>query len=135
MLSFIIVVITVAVLLIVLNKLGVLKTTKKIAYVYKHTGNELTVTYKRFTGPEFYNFMLGKNSTITISYDVHVEEGELTLEWTERKRLIWRETFRSDSRGSFTAQTGHRLHCVKLEGKDTRGGCHVVLTQHQVYDT
>ncbi|WP_338749413.1 hypothetical protein [Bacillus sp. FJAT-52991] len=105
------------------------RTVIKWGYTYKHFGKTLNVTYKRFTGLDNYNFIFRKGNIVTISYDVKVEEGELTLEWTDRKKIIWQETFKEDSQGTFTTLADHRLHCIQLEGKNTKGGCHIEFTE------
>lgn len=104
-------------------------TVIKWGYTDNNFGKTLNVSYKRFAGLDNYNFFFRKGNIVTISYDVKVEEGELTLEWTGRKKIIWQETFKEDSQGTFTTLADHRLHYVHIEGKNTKGGYHIKFTE------
>lgn len=44
-------------IMIVLVKRGKFRTTVKLGYFYKHFGNKLSISYKKFTGLEYYNFV------------------------------------------------------------------------------
>ncbi|WP_156505966.1 hypothetical protein [Bacillus sp. SJS] len=97
----------------------------KVGYMYKHFGEKLEVSYKKYTGVDYYHFVFKKGKKMMIVYDVVVEEGELTIEWSERKRMIWKETFKESSQGTFSSEAGSSLHTINLKGEKTRGGCRI----------
>ncbi|MGD6856350.1 hypothetical protein ACQCVO_14835 [Bacillus infantis] len=108
------------------------ETTKKWGYTYKKSGNGVSVSYKTFTGSDFYNFTFKKGAELTISCEAVVEEGELTIEWNDGRKIIWKETFHESGKKTFTAEATNRLHGINLIGADTRGSCKVEFTENKV---
>jgi hypothetical protein len=123
--GFIIIVLIFAVLI----KFRVIKIVSKNGYKYKQSNHELTLTYKKFNGFDYYYFKFSQGRTMTLSYDVEVDEGELILEWRDRKQLLWQEVFTENTQGSITAQTHNRRYSVRIEGKHTKGGCRIQFTE------
>ncbi|MCK6207743.1 hypothetical protein KZX50_20080 [Bacillus infantis] len=115
-----------------LKKYIKLETTKKWGYTYKKSGNGVSVSYKTFTGTDFYNFTFKKGAELTISCEAVVEEGELTIEWNDGREMIWRKTFKESGKETFTAAASSRLHGINLIGADTRGSCKVEFTETKV---
>ncbi|WP_366248537.1 hypothetical protein [Terribacillus aidingensis] len=114
----------------VLVKFRVIRIVSKNGYKYKQTKHELNLTYKKFNGFDYYYFKFNQGKLITLSYDVEVQEGELILEWHDRKQLLWKEAFTENTQGSFTAQTHYRRYSVRIEGKHTKGGCRLQFTEN-----
>lgn len=125
MLANVIALIIMTIIVIVLIRKKKFKTSIKWGYFYKHVGKSLSISYKKFTGVEYYQFVLSKEETVTISYEVTVEEGELVLEWSDGKQIVWKEKFEEDKRGTLTILTAHRIHLIKVEGEKTKGGCRI----------
>lgn len=117
--GFIIIVLIFAVLV----RFRVIKMVSKNGYKYKQTKRVLNLTYKKFNGFDYYYFKFNQGKMITLSYNVEVQEGELILEWRDRKQLLWQEAFTENAQGSITAQTQYRRYSVRVEGKHTKGGC------------
>lgn len=109
-----------------LYKRGILKMVTKIAYVYKQNGNKLSVTYKKFNGFDDYNFSLNQDSSVTLAYDVTVEEGTLLLEI--RENLVWSQEVTTSQHGTVDFIANRQLHSLRLEGKHTKGGCEIEFT-------
>ncbi|MCJ0930675.1 hypothetical protein MST22_05860 [Virgibacillus halodenitrificans] len=117
---------------IILYKKGILRfmSTKKINYTYKKLQNSLKVRYKKFTGIEYYYFKLKKGVSYTLKFDVTVEEGALDLEWRSFKGVVDKKRFEADGNGELTVTASTRLHSVRLEGSDTKGGCVIEVVQN-----
>ncbi|MFS0562248.1 hypothetical protein AB1K91_16035 [Terribacillus sp. 179-K 1B1 HS] len=101
-------------------------------FTYKQSKQQLSITYGKFNGFDYYYFKFKPDHMVTLSYEVEVEEGELMLEWRDRKRLIWRETFSEDAQGKVTAKTKHRRYSIRVEGKHTKGGCRIHFAKGDV---
>ncbi|MEM1503045.1 hypothetical protein RG959_06445 [Domibacillus sp. 8LH] len=106
------------------------RTVTKIRYVYKQSFEHLRISYKRFHGVDEYSFYFSKGGTVTLAYEVKVEEGELHLEWQDRTSPIWSRTFTKDEEGTIVFTAEHRLHSLIVEGNQTKGGCRIDFT-HQ----
>ncbi|MFD1413604.1 hypothetical protein [Oceanobacillus jeddahense] len=96
-------------------------------YVHKRFGNKRDITYKKFHGVEYYHFRVKKNEIITVSYDVSVEEGSLRLEWRDRKDLLHDHTFFESESVEFSFTAKRRIHYIKLEANQTRGGVSIEM--------
>ncbi|MFD1707645.1 hypothetical protein ACFSCZ_13015 [Siminovitchia sediminis] len=114
-------------ILYLLFKYGKPRFVKKIHYVYKHFGNKLKVSYKKFHGFNYYYFRVKKDETVSVRYNVTVEEGSLTLEWRDSKSLLFSKTFHENDDGEFTFTAKKKLHSLKLEADHSRGGCRIEL--------
>lgn len=106
------------------------RTVTKIRYVYKQSFEYLRISYKRFHGVDEYSFYFSKGSTITLDYEVKVEEGELHLNWQDRTSPIWSRTFTKNEEGTIIFTAEHRLHSLIVKGNQTKGGCRIDFT-HQ----
>lgn len=115
--------------LYVLNQKGILRIrrTTKLFYKYKHTLMGLSVSYKKYDGFDCYRFRLKKGRKIKVNYEATVESGSLRLEWRDSKRSYFNKLFHENESGNFSFEASKRIHILKLEGKDTRGGCKVSL--------
>ncbi|MEK5070192.1 hypothetical protein [Sporosarcina sp. FSL K6-1508] len=107
----------------IIIKKGKLRVVTQIKYIYKRIGNRLNISYKIFNGFEYYYFRFKKHELLSISYDVTVEEGSFTLEWRDRKELLFKKKFTENEIGTFTFTTKHRIHSLKVIGEQTKGGC------------
>ena len=105
-----------------------LVTVIKIGYVYKQGYENLRISYKKFHGVDEYYFRFAKGTAITLAYEVNVEEGELSLQWRNRKNHIWSQTFTEDGQGNSVFTTEHRLHSLIVSGSQTKGGCRIHFT-------
>ncbi|WP_046175291.1 hypothetical protein [Domibacillus indicus] len=115
----------------VLFKCGLLKMVVKIGYAYKHFGDKLSVSYKKFHGAEYYSFFFRHGEVAALTYEVTVEEGELCLEWRDGKETVWREIFTESRQGTYTLKAKHRLHVLEIKGKKTKGGFRVTFSRQQ----
>ncbi len=52
------------------------------------SGNGVSVSYKTFTGSDFYNFTFKKGAELTIFCEAVVESGELPIEWNDGRKII-----------------------------------------------
>lgn len=105
-----------------------LRTVIKIGYVYKQGYENLRIFYKKFHGVDEYYFRFTKGTTITLAYEVSVEEGELHLQWGDRKNYIWSKVFTQDGQGTIVFTAKHSLHSLIVSGTQTKGGCRVHFT-------
>ncbi|WP_050183923.1 hypothetical protein [Domibacillus robiginosus] len=108
-------------------KKGKLKVVTKIAYVYKQGLNHLRVSFKRFNGFDEYSFWLKKGASMTLVYEVTVEQGELQLEWRNRKKQVWKHVFTADESGTVSFTAERHLYVLQLDGKRAKGGCRIEL--------
>ncbi|MGG1876529.1 hypothetical protein ABDI30_02920 [Paenibacillus cisolokensis] len=128
MFSSIITFVIIMLVIVILLKLGVLQLTTKKNYVFKRKGKELSFRYQKFDGFEYHYFWFGKGAEVTLTYEVTVEEGELALEWISGGKIIWQQSFTSNSEGSFTTQLTRRYHSVRVVGRQTKGECRIRFT-------
>lgn len=68
-----------------------------------------------------------KNEIITVYYDVSAEEGSLTLEWRDSKNLLYDHTFFENEQVEFSYTAKRRIHLLKLEADQIRGGVSVEM--------
>jgi len=106
-----------------LDKKGIIKTQTKLFYTYRKKSNRLNVSYKKYDGYDYYRFRLKKGRKVTIFYEIIVEEGSLFLEWRDLKDSFFLKEFHQSESGQFSFETTRSLHSLKLDGKNTRGGC------------
>lgn len=104
----------------------------KINYVYKRLFDKITVRYKKFHGFDYYYFRLEKKQAVTLKYSVTVEEGSLTFEWRDWKGLRFSRTFTENENGEQSFITERRLHSLKVEADQTKGGFAVELIRGKV---
>ena len=124
--EFIFIIISVVIFVIVflyLDKKGIIKTQTKLFYTYRKTSNRLRVSYKKYDGYDYYRFRLKKGRKVTISYEVTVEEGSLLVEWRDLKDSYFLKEFHQNESGKFSFETTRSLQSLKLDGKNTKGGC------------
>ncbi|SDD26659.1 hypothetical protein SAMN05421663_108126 [Terribacillus halophilus] len=131
MLSNVIAIIIFLILIGLLIKLRVVKIVSKKDFTYKQFKQQLSITYGKFNGFDYYYFKFKPDQMVTLSYEVEVKEGELMLEWRDRKQVIWRETFCEDAQGTVTAKTKHCRYSIRVEGKHTKGECRIHFAQEE----
>jgi len=98
-------------------------TTTKVGWVGNNIGNTYRASYQRFDGPESTRIRLRANETFTLSYEVEVDDGGLSLQiLAPGGDLVWEETFLedADSTFEFTPDTSGR-YTIRIEGDQTQG--------------
>lgn len=110
-----------------LHQKGIIRLRRsiKLFYKYKQSLSGIDISYKKYDGFDYYYFRLKKGQKITVFYEVTVESGSLRLEWKDSKRTYFNKLFQENDSGHFTYESSKRLHSLKLDGKDTQGGCRV----------
>ncbi|MGM0789866.1 MAG: hypothetical protein ACQEUD_07210 [Bacillota bacterium] len=129
MLPEVIVFAVLAIILFSLRKYILFEKTVKWGFTFKKSGRAVSAAYKTFTGSEFYIFTFKKGAELTLSYEVTVEEGELTIEWNDGRNIIWSQTLKESGQGTFTAVAASRIHGINLVGKATKGNCRVEFSE------
>jgi hypothetical protein len=125
----VIVFIVIAVIIFSLRKYIKFEKTIKWGFTFNKSAHAVSVSYKTFTGSEFYIFKFRKGAELTVFYEVIVDEGELTIEWNDGRKIIWSKTLKESGRGTFTAVASSRIHGINLDGKGTKGSCRVEFTE------
>lgn len=98
-------------------------TTTKVGWVGTNIGNTFRASYQRFDGREMERIRLDAGESFTLSYEVEVDDGSLTLQILEPGGdLVWEETYLedADSTFDFTAENSGR-YAIRIEGDQTQG--------------
>lgn len=92
-------------------------------WVATNIGENFQASYQRFDGREVETFQLDSGETFSLTFDIVVDEGSLTLTMIDPEdNQVWEETFSEDAQNSFefTPETDgrYRLHII---GDETQG--------------
>lgn len=96
---------------------------KQVGWVATNMGDTFEASYRRFDGREVENYQLEAGESFSLSYDIEVDEGSLTLELVDpQDELVWEETFSEDDEDVFevTPETSGRYR-LRVIGDDTQG--------------
>lgn len=98
--------------------------TRQVSWVGMNYGNQYTATYELFDGKQKETIQLTAGETLTLTYDVEVKKGSLTLQFEDSDReIVWAETFLESAEDvySYTAETSGR-YTLTVIGDQTGGG-------------
>src|SRR5699024_4231944 len=90
---------------------------------YRKKSNRLRVSYKKYDGYDYYRFRLKKGRIVTISYEITVEEGSQLVECRDLKDSYFLKELHQNESGKFSFETTRSLESLRLDGKNTKGGC------------
>ena len=96
----------------------------QVGWVGNNYGNTFNATYMLFDGQEKERIQVDAGDVFTLSYDLSVEDGALSLQITDPdKTVLWEETFLKDDEGdfSFTSQASGR-YILTITGDQAKGG-------------
>ncbi|MCA0970481.1 hypothetical protein LCM20_07785 [Halobacillus litoralis] len=111
------------VVLFILYKLKILKFNSVTGY-YKKSSKGVSATYKKLNGFEQFSFLLKKEQSYDLHYDLEIEAGVMKLIMRDKgKRVIFEKEMDSDLEDVFTFTTVKRLHRVEIEGEQAKGKC------------
>ena len=115
-------------ILILLTLLPIILLTScsktQVGWVGNNYGNTFNASYILFDGQERERIQLDAGDVFTLSYNLSVEDGALSLQITDPdKAVIWEETFLEDDEGdfSFTPQ-GSGRYILTITGDQAEGG-------------
>ena len=115
-------------ILILLTLLPIILLTScsktQVGWVGNNYGNTFNASYILFDGQERERIQLDAGDVFTLSYNLSVEDGALSLQITDPdKAVIWEETFLEDDEGdfSFTPQ-GSGGYILTITGDQAEGG-------------
>jgi hypothetical protein len=98
-------------------------SSTKIGWVEMNYGNDFEASYQLFDGEERERIQLDAGDTFSLSYEVGVDDGALTIQFVDPDgNAIWEETFLEDEENvfDFTAKASGRYSLVvagdKAEG-------------------
>jgi len=95
----------------------------QIGWASTNVGDTFQASYRRFDGQEIETYQLESGESFTLSYNIEVEEGSLTLEMFDPEdNLVWENTFSEDAQDSFafTPETDGRYE-LRVIGDETQG--------------
>jgi len=95
----------------------------QIAWVEMNFGNDFEASYQLFDGEERERIQVDAGDTFSLSYDVTVDDGALTLQIEDPDgNTVWEETFLDDDEGvyEFTPESSGRINLIVL-GDNTEG--------------
>lgn len=90
-------------------------STTKIGWVEMNYGNDFEASYQLFDGEERERIQLDAGDTISLSYELNVEDGALTIQFVDPDGdTVWEETFLEDEENvfDFTAEASGRYSLV-----------------------
>jgi hypothetical protein len=110
-------------LLIPLLALSLTSCVRKVGWVGMNVGSEMKASYRLFDGPQTSTIPLDAGEEVTLSYEVVVDSGALTLTLADPDRqLIWEETFEDDGAGVFTFEAElEGRYTLTTTGEETQG--------------
>jgi len=98
-------------------------SSTKIGWVEMNYGNDFEASYQLFDGEERERIQLDAGDTFSLSYEVDVDDGALTIQFVDPDgNAFWEETFLEDEENvfDFTAKASGRYSLVvagdKAEG-------------------
>ena len=95
----------------------------QIGWVATNLGNTFEASYRRFDGQEVETYQLESGESFSLSYDIEVDEGTLTLELVSPEdEPVWQESFSENAEDGFefTPETTGRYKLLVI-GDDTQG--------------
>ena len=98
-------------------------STTKIGWVEMNYGNDFEASYQLFDGEERERIQLDAGDTFSLSYDVDVEDGALSVQFLDPDgNARWEETFLEDAADvfEFTAEASGRYSLI-VTGDNTEG--------------
>ena len=98
-------------------------STTKIGWVEMNYGNDFEASYQLFDGEERERIQLDAGDTISLSYELNVEDGALTIQFVDPDGdTVWEETFLEDEENvfDFTAEASGRYSLV-VAGDNAEG--------------
>jgi hypothetical protein len=110
-------------LLIPLLALTLTSCVRKVGWVGMNVGNEMKASYRLFDGPQTSTIHLDVGEEVTLSYEVVVDSGALSLTLSDPDRqVIWVEVFESDEVGGFSFETElDGRYTLTTTGEETQG--------------
>ena len=95
----------------------------QVGWVATNIGDTFEASYRRFDGQEVETYQLDSGESFTLSYDIEVDEGSLTLELVDpQDELVWEESFSEHAEDVFEftpESSGH--YRLRVIGDDTQG--------------
>lgn len=116
------------ILLILVLSLALTSCTRKVGWVGINYGGKMKASYSLFDGPQTSTVPLEAGEQVSLSYEVVVDSGSLTLTLSDPDReVIWQEVFESDGSGvfSFGAELDGR-YTLTTDGQETEGGFDII---------
>ena len=95
----------------------------QVGWVATNLDNTFEASYRRFDGQEVETYQLESGKSFSLSYDIEVNEGSLTLELVNPEdEPVWEESFSENAEDvfEFTPETTGRYR-LRVIGDDTRG--------------
>lgn len=95
----------------------------QIGWVEMNYGNDFEASYQLFDGEERERILIDAGDTFSLSYEVTVNDGALTLQFVDSDgNTLWEETFLEDSEDvfSFTPEASGRYSLI-VAGDNTEG--------------
>lgn len=119
---------TALILLLLLLSLALTACVRQVGWVGINYGNKMKASYRLFDGPQTSSVLLAAGEQVTITYDVVVEAGSLTLTLTGPEReIIWQEGFESNGSGIFVFEAGQDgRYALTTTGQKTQGSFDIV---------
>lgn len=109
---------------VLISTLGVTACSNtQVGWVATNLGDTFKASYQRFDGQEVETYQLEAGESFSLSYDIDVEEGSLTLEFIDPEgNPVWEKTFSEDAKSTFefSAENSGRYQ-LRVIGDDTRG--------------
>ena len=95
----------------------------QVGWVATNIGDTFEASYQRFDGQEVETYQLESGESFSLSYEIEVDKGSLTLELVDPEdQLVWEESFSEDAEDvfEFTPETSGRYRLLVI-GDDTQG--------------
>ena len=95
----------------------------QVGWVATNIGDTFEASYQRFDGQEVETYQLESGESFSLSYEIEVNKGSLTLELVDPEdHTVWEESFSEDAEDvfEFTPETSGRYRLLVI-GDDTQG--------------
>jgi hypothetical protein len=95
----------------------------QVGWIEMNYGNTFEASYRLFDGEERERIQIDAGDTLSLSYDLNVKDGALSLQFVNPDGdTLWEETFLEDGEGvfDFTAEASGRYTLV-VAGDNTEG--------------
>lgn len=98
--------------------------TRQVGWVGMNYGSTFQASYFLFDGPKTQTIRLDAGDTLTLRYELDVDDGALTLQWIgPGKTMVWNETFTEDTEDVYTCLPESGGRCtLRLIGDQTQRG-------------
>ncbi len=96
----------------------------QVGWVEMNYGNDFQASYQFFDGKETEKIKIDAGDNFSLTYDVDVDDGALTLEFSDPDgNVVWEETFLEDAEDTydFIPQKSGRF-TLTVSGDQTEGG-------------